>query len=57
MKISFEDSSFVECEKVNEKIILTVSAKDYSDPLKKIINSVELSMEELKKLISDVQTP
>ena len=57
MKISFEDKSFVECHKSDNpgKIIITISARDQSDHLKKISNSVELSIEEFQKLISDVQ--
>ena len=54
MKITFEDKSFVECNKADDKIVLTISAKDKSDPLKKIVNAVEITQEEFKKLISDV---
>lgn len=56
MKITFEDKSYVECCKSDNpgKIIITVSAKDHSDPLKKITNAVEITAEEFKKLISDV---
>lgn len=55
MKIQFEDKSYINCEKNNEKIIITVAAKDYANPLKKITNSVELTLEEFRELISDVQ--
>lgn len=56
MKITFEDKSYVECRKSDNpgKIVITVSAKDHSDPLKKITNAVEITAEEFKKLISDV---
>jgi tRNA threonylcarbamoyladenosine modification (KEOPS) complex Pcc1 subunit len=54
MKITFEDKSFIECSKSNDKIVLTISAKDRSDPLKKITNAVEITLEEFKRLISDV---
>jgi len=56
MKITFEDKSFVECTKSDDlgKIVLTISAKDRSDPLKKIVNAVEITFEEFKALISDV---
>jgi len=56
MKIQFDDKSYIECRKLNDKIIVIVSAKDYNNPLKKITNSVELNIEEFRKLISDVQT-
>ena len=57
MKITFSDKSFIECVKSDApgKIVITISAKDGNDPLKKITNAVEISTEEFKKLISDVQ--
>ncbi len=56
MKITFEDKSYIECRKSDDpgKIIVTISARDHSDPLKKITNAVEITTEEFKKLISDV---
>ncbi len=56
MKISFDDKSYIECIKSDNpgKIVITISAKDRNDPLKKITNAVEITAEEFKKLISDV---
>lgn len=56
MKITFDDKSYVDCGKSAEpgKVIITISAKDRTDPLKKITNAVEITTEEFKKLISDV---
>jgi len=56
MKITFNDKSFIECTKSDNpgKIIITISAKDSSDNLKKITNAVEITTEEFKRLISDV---
>ena len=56
MKIQFEDKSYVECRKSDQpgKIILAISAKDHDNPLKKIVNAVEITAEEFKKLISDI---
>lgn len=56
MKIEFVDKSYIECKKSDTpgKIILAISAKDHENPLKKITNAVELSIEEFKKLISEV---
>lgn len=56
MKITFDDKSFIECKKSDNpgKVIITISAKDHNDPLKKITNAVEITVEEFKKLISDV---
>lgn len=56
MKITFEDKSFVECTKSANpgKVVITISAKDHTDPLKKITNAVEITTDEFKKLISDV---
>ncbi len=55
MKITFEDKSYIECIKSDNpgKVIITISAKDRTDPLKKITNAVEITNEEFKKLISD----
>lgn len=57
MKIIFDDKSYIECSKSDNpgKIVFTISAKDHTDPLKKITNAVEVTAEEFKKLISDVQ--
>ncbi len=56
MKITFEDKSYIECVKSDNpgKIIVTISARDHSDPLKKITNAVEITVEEFKRLVSDV---
>ena len=56
MKIVFDDKSYVTCYMSDEpgKVIITISAKDRTDPLKKITNAVEITTEEFKKLISDV---
>lgn len=57
MKIQFDDKSYIECKKseTDGKIVFIVSAKDYDNPLKKITNSVELSIAEFKQLISEIQ--
>jgi hypothetical protein len=56
MKLVFDDKSFIECAKSDNpgKVVITISAKDSNDPLKKITNAVEITLEEFKKLISDV---
>ncbi len=53
MKINFEDKSCVECKKSDnsDKIVIIIQAKDYSNPLKKIVNTVELTKEQFKELI------
>lgn len=56
MKIEFEDKSYIDCRKSdNGKIVVMISAKDHNNPLIKIINTVELTPDQLKGLISDVQ--
>jgi len=54
MKIEFEDKSYIEIKKNNDKIIIIISAKDHQNDLKKIINAVEITVEEYQKLISDI---
>jgi nitrate reductase NapAB chaperone NapD len=55
MRLDFDDKSYVECRKSDNpgKVIITISAKDYENPLKKITNAVEITAEEFKKMISD----
>jgi len=57
MKIEFDDKSYIECRKSTTlgKVLIIISAKDQSNALKKTTNTVEISEEEFKKLISDVQ--
>lgn len=56
MKIEFKDKSYIECNKSDNpgKIVIVISAIDYENPLKKITNAVELTVEEFKKLISEM---
>ena len=56
MKIEFEDNSSVECKKSDNpgKVLIVIKAKDQANPLKKIINSVEMTTDEFKKLISEI---
>ena len=56
MKILFADASYIDAQKSANpgKIIISISAKDASNPLKKINNAVELTSEEFKKLIADL---
>lgn len=56
MRIEFDDKSYVECRKSDQpgKVIISISAKDHENPLKKITNAVELTAEEFKKLVSEV---
>jgi hypothetical protein len=55
MKIEFNDKSFLEVIKSPEpgKIIISIQAKDYENPLKKITNSVEITEEQFKQIIGD----
>jgi hypothetical protein len=57
MRISFEDKSYIECRKSDTpgKVLIIISAKDHVNPLNKITNTVELSADQLKGLLSDVQ--
>jgi len=53
MKLTFEDHSYIEVTKsVNpDKVFLTVAAKSADDTHKLIVNSVELTVEQLLSLV------
>ena len=52
----FDDKSYVDIHKSEypDKVVIVISSKDGNNPLKKITNSVEITTEEFKKLISSV---
>ena len=56
MRIDFEDKSYIECQKSDHpgKVLVVISAKDLESPLKRIVNTVELTTEQFKSLISDI---
>lgn len=54
MKISFEDGSYVDFRKFEEKVHLIVAAKDRKNDSNLIVNTVEISKEEFQKLVDDV---
>ncbi len=56
MKIEFSDKSSVEVKRSNTpgKVFITIQARDHENNLKNITNSVELTDEQFKSLVSDV---
>lgn len=56
MKITFSDGSYIEVVNSSnpDKILITITAKHPDDDLSLIANSVEISGEELKKLVDEV---
>lgn len=52
MKITFEDKSYVEVRKSDEagKVLVIIGARDVNNPLKNIVNCVELTKEDFEKL-------
>lgn len=56
MKIDFEDKSSVEITKTTDNCInLIIKAKDNNNLLKKIVNSVKITKEQLEYLLSDIK--
>ena len=52
-RLIFEDKSYVEIyKKPDGKILISIGAKDVSSPTSFTVNSVEITQEELNKLIS-----
>ena len=56
MKITFNDKSFIDISKSDNpgKIVVSISAKDGLDPLRKITNAVEITVEQFKELVSGI---
>ena len=59
MKIEFDDKSYIECRKSDSssgKVIITICARDQSNVLKKISNSVEITESQFEQLIAEMQS-
>lgn len=56
MKIEFSDKSYIECVKSDNpgKVVISITSTDSENRLKKTTNAVELSLDDFKKLISEV---
>lgn len=56
MKIEFDEKGqeYVEIKKSSEGVSLVISVKDPKSPKSSIINSAEVSLEEFKKLVSEL---
>lgn len=54
MKIEFEDKSYLEISKSQDKIIISVSAIDYNNPQKTICNSVEISNSQFYEILKSL---
>ncbi len=53
MKISFEDKSYIELKKEQDKYVVIISGRDSSDRLKKITNSVMLTEQQFQELVRE----
>jgi len=57
MKIEYKDGSYLEIKKINEKIQLTISARNLINNQQSfIVNSVLLSKEEFEKILNEIET-
>lgn len=54
MKIDFEDKSFIEIKKSDDKVLIIVQAKDTENPRKNITNICEITMEQFKSLCIEI---
>ena len=56
MKINFDDKSFLEVVRSSNpgKILISIQAKDYNNPQTKITNSVEITEEQFKQIVSSI---
>lgn len=56
MKIQFDDKSYIEFQRSSPgKVLITVLAKDQFNNRKNIINSVEITDDQLQQLISSIK--
>lgn len=56
LKVKFQDGSFIEHTKENNKHIISIGAKSSNDPKKIVVNSVELTEEQFNLLVSDINS-
>jgi hypothetical protein len=58
MKIEFEDKSYLEIIKSKDpdKIFIIIQAKDHNNALKKITNTVEITLDQFKKIYSEINS-
>lgn len=54
-KIVFDDGSYIELVKINDKITITIGAIDNDRPLSMIINSLELTIEQFNSLFNELR--
>jgi hypothetical protein len=55
MKKEFEDKSFIEFKKSKNGIIIIMGARDSTNNLKLLVNSKEISEEEFREMVNDLQ--
>lgn len=57
MKIIFDKKgyNFIEINREDDKIYITISAQDEQNLRKTLVSSVELNIDEFKNLISDIK--
>jgi tRNA threonylcarbamoyladenosine modification (KEOPS) complex Pcc1 subunit len=51
-KINFDDSSYIELESTEDKIRISLAAKDSKNSRATIVNAAELSWEQFKLLVT-----
>ena len=58
MKIEFEDNSFIELQLSGPgKVMVVLGAKDANNSLNIIVNSAEITLQQLAQLINDLKIP
>lgn len=50
----FDDNSYIEIKKDNNKVLISIAGRDGENPRSVVINVAELTIEEFKLLLSDV---
>lgn len=57
MKIQFDDFSYIEMNLRGSKVIISMGAKDPKNTLNTVVNSCDITLNELSELINDLKIP
>ncbi len=57
MRIDFDSKNYIEFSFNNAKVIISIGAQDPKSSLNLIVNSCEITLNELSQLVNDLKVP